>query len=75
MEAGPCLVAISETGPERSSLVGAHDTQIAKRELLQVLISLAEVQVEQEFERPDVIQRDELCRPTMLRGNRERNSC
>ncbi len=73
MEAGPCFVAVREAGLERSGLVGTHDAQIAQREDLQVLLGLAEVQVEQEFERPDVIQRDELRRPTMLGGHVERN--
>ena len=73
VKAGPCLVAIRETGLERSGLVGPHDSQITQREVLQVVLGLAEVEVEQELERPDVVQRDELRRATMLGGDLKRN--
>ena len=75
VKAGPCLVAVHETGLERSDLIGPHDTQIAQREVLQVVLGLAEVEVEQELERPDVVQRDELRRATMLGGDHKRNLC
>ena len=73
VEACPRLFPVREAGPERSCLVGPHDAQISQGEVLQILLRLAEVQVEQEFERTDVIQRDELRRPAMLGGDLERN--
>src|ERR1700712_1844627 len=75
VKAGPCLSAIRETGLERRGLVGAYDAKIAKREVLQVVRGLAEVKVEQELERPDVIQRYELRRATMLGRDLKRNLC
>src|SRR3984893_16229994 len=67
MKACPRLIPVREAGPERSGLVGQHDAQ------LQVLLCLAEVQIEQEFEWPDVVQRDELGGPAMFSGDLERN--
>ena len=73
VEACPRLFPVREAGPERSCIVGPHDAQISQGELLQILLRLTEVQVEQEFERTDVIQRDELRRPAMLGGDLEWN--
>src|SRR3984893_6933924 len=73
MKACPRLIPVREAGPERSGLVGPHDAQISQGEILQVLLCLAEVQIEQEFERPDVVQRDELGGPAMFSGDLERN--
>ena len=73
MKACPRLIPVREAGPERSGLVGPHDAQISQGEILQVLLRLAEVQIEQEFERPDVVQRDELGGPAMFSGDLERN--
>ena len=55
METRPRLVTVRETGPERSGLVGPHDAHIPEREVLQVLLRFTEVQVQQEFERKDVV--------------------
>ena len=73
VKTGPRLVAVREASAERRLLVRAHDAEIAQSEVLEVVLRLAEVQVEQEFERSDVVERNELRRPTMLCGDIERN--
>ena len=55
MKAGPRFFAVCEAGLERRGLVGPQDAQVAQREILQVLLGLAEVQVQQEFKRPNVV--------------------
>ena len=53
------LVGVGKASAERRLPVGAQNAEIAQCEVLEVDLGLPEVEVQQEFDRPRAVERDE----------------
>ena len=73
VKAGPRLLAVRKASAEHGNLVDLHDPQISQGEVLQIDFRLAEIEVEQEFQRENVIECDEVGSAAMFGGNLEWN--
>ncbi|MDU6727798.1 MAG: hypothetical protein E6471_13975 [Bradyrhizobium sp.] len=71
MKARTRFVGVGEARAERRLLVGAEDAEIAQREVLETIGRLAEIEIQQKFDRPCVVERYEASGAAMLRGKIE----
>ncbi|WP_456777187.1 hypothetical protein [Bradyrhizobium sp. USDA 4369] len=75
MKARTCFVGVGEARAERRLLVGAEDAEIAQREVLETIGGLAEIEIQQKFDRPCVVERYEASGAAILRGKIEGDCC
>ncbi|WLB24297.1 hypothetical protein [Bradyrhizobium japonicum] len=67
------LVGVGEASAKRRLSVGAQHAKIAQSEVLEIVGRLPEIEVQQEFDRLRVVERDEAAGAAMLRGEIERD--
>lgn len=71
VERGKRLLGIGEACAERILSIRAEDTQVPQREVLEVHLGLAEVEIQQEFDGPRAVESDEFPGAAVLRGRRK----